>query len=72
MPRCLNLLSLKCTSSPGSGQGGIELCLLEAFADAVGGGQDADVDDDGVIVPSRRWSGRGLSEAGVVCLESVI
>ena len=37
--------------------------------------EDADVDDDGVIVPSGRWSGRG--EAGgsmrqCVCLESVV
>ena len=37
----------------------------------LGGGEDADVDDDGVIVPSRRWSGHGPGEAGVVCLESI-
>ena len=38
----------------------------------LGGGEDADVEDDGVIVPSRRWSDRGPGEAGVVCLESVV
>ena len=33
-------------------------------------GEDGDADDDEVIIPSRRWSGRGPDEAGVVCLES--
>jgi len=33
------------------------------LADVLGEGEDADVDDD-VIVPSRRWSGRGPGEAG--------
>ena len=28
-------------------------------------GEDADADDD-VIVPSRRWSGRGPGEAGTM------
>ena len=27
-------------------------------------GEDEDADDDDVIVPSRRWSGRGPGEAG--------
>ena len=30
----------------------------------LGGGEDVDVDDDEVIDPSRRWSGRGPGEAG--------
>ena len=35
-------------------------------------GEDEDVDDDEVIVPSRRWSGHGSGEAGVVWLENVV
>ena len=34
------------------------------LADVLGDGQDADVNDDEVIAPSRRWSGRGPGEAG--------
>ena len=34
------------------------------LADVLGEGEDEDADDDEVIVPSRRWSGRGPGEAG--------
>ena len=37
------------------------------FAGVLGEDEDADVDgDDEVIVPSRRWSGRGPGEAGSI------
>jgi hypothetical protein len=49
----------------------MELCLLEALPDVLGEGEDADVDGE-VIVPSRRWSGCGPGERGVVWLESVV
>ena len=45
----------------------IELCLPDAFpmlADVLDEGEDTDADDDEVIVPSGRWSGRGPGEAG--------
>jgi len=35
------------------------------LADVLGESQDADADDD-VIVPSRRWSGRGLGDVGSI------
>jgi len=34
------------------------------LADVLGEGEDADPDDDDVIVPSKRWSGRGPGEPG--------
>lgn len=34
------------------------------LADVPGEGEEADADDDEVIVPSRRGSGRGPGEAG--------
>ena len=36
------------------------------LADVLGEGEDADADDDDVIIPSRRWSGRGPGEAGTM------
>ena len=39
------------------------------LADVLGEGEDAYADDDDVIVPSRRWSGRGPGEA--LCLDGV-
>ena len=37
------------------------------LAGVLGEDEDADVDDGGgVIVPSRRWSGRGPGEAGSI------
>ena len=33
------------------------------LADVLGDGEDTDADDE-VIIPSRRWSGRGLGEVG--------
>ena len=40
------------------------------LADALGEGEDTEVDDDEVIVPFRRWSGRGPGEAGSMPRES--
>ena len=34
------------------------------LADVLGDGEDTDADDNEVIIPSRRWSGRGLGDAG--------
>ena len=34
------------------------------LADVLGDGEDTDADDDEVIIPSKRWSGRGLGEVG--------
>ena len=42
---------------------GIELCLLNGFADVLCEGEGEDADDDEVIVPSRRWSSLGPGEA---------
>ena len=36
------------------------------LADVLGDDEDTDADDDDVIVPSRRWSGRGPGEAGTM------
>lgn len=39
------------------------------LGDVLGEGEDSDADDDEVVVPSRRWSGRGPGEAGSMSRE---